>query len=109
MYIKHVDKFVAGAGAGVTAVALTYPLDTIRARLAFQVTGEHKYSGIIDTATTIFRNVSNYLLSNLFTSESYNIIIPILFIGRWNSGIVPWFCTNTNGNGSLCRIFILLL
>lgn len=50
---------MAGAGAGVTAVTLTYPLDTIRARLAFQVTGEHKYSGIVHTAVTIFRNVSN--------------------------------------------------
>uniref|UniRef100_A0A182M820 Graves disease carrier protein n=1 Tax=Anopheles culicifacies TaxID=139723 RepID=A0A182M820_9DIPT len=53
--IKHADKFIAGAAAGVTAVTLTYPLDTIRARLAFQVTGEHRYNGIVHTAVTIFR------------------------------------------------------
>uniref|UniRef100_A0A336LU13 CSON004736 protein n=1 Tax=Culicoides sonorensis TaxID=179676 RepID=A0A336LU13_CULSO len=53
--IQHADKFVAGAGAGLTAVTLTYPLDTIRARLAFQVTGEHKYTGIIHTAVSIFK------------------------------------------------------
>ncbi|KAF5270713.1 hypothetical protein FQA39_LY01451 [Lamprigera yunnana] len=52
---SHIDKFVAGAGAGVTAVALTYPLDTIRARLAFQITGEHIYTGIVHAATTMFR------------------------------------------------------
>lgn len=46
---------MAGAGAGVTAVTLTYPLDTIRARLAFQVTGEHRYTGIVHAATTIFK------------------------------------------------------
>jgi len=34
---SHIGKFVAGSAAGVTAVLLTYPLDTIRARLAFQV------------------------------------------------------------------------
>ncbi|XP_026472448.1 graves disease carrier protein homolog isoform X2 [Ctenocephalides felis] len=55
-YIKNGDKFVAGACAGVTAVTFTYPLDTIRARLAFQVTGEHKYTGIINTAVTMFKH-----------------------------------------------------
>lgn len=53
--VQHGDKFVAGAGAGVTAVTLTYPLDTIRARLAFQITGEHRYTGIVHAATTILK------------------------------------------------------
>lgn len=52
---SHIGKFLAGSGAGVTAVMLTYPLDTIRARLAFQVTGEHRYSGIAHAAASIFR------------------------------------------------------
>ncbi|XP_066594859.1 solute carrier family 25 member 16-like isoform X2 [Prorops nasuta] len=52
---SHIDKFIAGSAAGVTAVTLTYPLDTIRARLAFQVTGEHIYSGIAHTAISIFK------------------------------------------------------
>ncbi|XP_015510575.1 solute carrier family 25 member 16 isoform X1 [Neodiprion pinetum] len=51
----QLDKFLAGSGAGVTAVTLTYPLDTIRARLAFQVTGEHVYTGIAHTAASIFK------------------------------------------------------
>ncbi|KAL4710863.1 hypothetical protein ACJJTC_002493 [Scirpophaga incertulas] len=54
-WVQHGDKFVAGAGAGVTAVTLTYPLDTIRARLAYQVTGEHRYQGIAHTAATMFK------------------------------------------------------
>ena len=52
------DKLVAGSGAGITAVTLTYPLDTIRARLAFQVTGEHVYTGIIHTSIKIFKEVN---------------------------------------------------
>lgn len=53
---SHVGKFLSGSCAGVTAVALTYPLDTIRARLAFQVTGEHMYTGIIHAASSIFKD-----------------------------------------------------
>lgn len=52
---SHVAKFLAGSSAGVTAVCLTYPLDTIRARLAFQLTGEHVYDGIYHTAVSIFK------------------------------------------------------
>ncbi|XP_063243359.1 solute carrier family 25 member 16-like [Bacillus rossius redtenbacheri] len=52
---SHAAKFLSGAGAGVTAVLLTYPLDTIRARLAFQVTGEHVYTGILHAAVTMFK------------------------------------------------------
>ena len=33
---------------GMTAVICTYPLDVIRARLAFQVAGETFYTGIYD-------------------------------------------------------------
>lgn len=54
-FAQHADKFIAGAGAGVTAVTLTYPLDTIRARLAFQITGEHRYQGIVHIAVSIFK------------------------------------------------------
>ncbi|KAL5233525.1 hypothetical protein ACI65C_000935 [Semiaphis heraclei] len=53
---SHIGKFVAGSSAGVTAVTISYPLDTIRARLAFQVTGEHVYNGIIHTAKSIIQN-----------------------------------------------------
>jgi len=53
---SHISKFGAGSAAGVTAVAFTYPLDTIRARLAFQVHGEHVYDGIYQCAHRIFRD-----------------------------------------------------
>ena len=62
---RHTDKFIAGAGAGVTAVALTYPLDTIRASLAFQVAGDTRYTGISNAAVTILKNVSSHLSLNI--------------------------------------------
>ncbi|KAK1138125.1 hypothetical protein K0M31_002609 [Melipona bicolor] len=52
----RIDKFAAGSAAGVTAVTLTYPLDVIRARLAFQVAGERLYAGIVHAGITIFKN-----------------------------------------------------
>ncbi|OQR76298.1 graves disease carrier protein-like, partial [Tropilaelaps mercedesae] len=51
----HASKFLAGSAAGVTAVLATYPLDMVRARLAFQVNGQHIYKGMFDTVLTIIR------------------------------------------------------
>ncbi|XP_013779555.1 graves disease carrier protein-like [Limulus polyphemus] len=54
-HASHFSKFVAGSMAGVTAVLFTYPLDVVRARLAFQITGEHIYNGIFHTLVCIFK------------------------------------------------------
>ncbi|XP_077268524.1 solute carrier family 25 member 16 [Temnothorax americanus] len=51
----HVNGFLAGAAAGVTAASITYPLDTIRARLAFQVTSNTLYSGIKHAAVRMLK------------------------------------------------------
>ncbi|EFA08338.1 solute carrier family 25 member 16 [Tribolium castaneum] len=74
---SHIDKFIAGAGAGLTAVTLTYPLDTIRARLAFQISGEHVYTGIAHAATTIFKEEGG-------TRALYRGFVPTLM------GMVPY-------------------
>lgn len=74
---SHLDKFIAGAGAGLTAVTLTYPLDTIRARLAFQISGEHIYSGITHAAVTIFKEEGG-------TRALYRGFLPTLM------GMVPY-------------------
>ena len=51
----NIVKFLAGSTAGVISTTATFPLDTIRARLAFQVR-DKKYRGIISTGQVIFRN-----------------------------------------------------
>ncbi|KAI7805981.1 putative graves disease carrier protein [Triplophysa rosa] len=50
----HIHRLMAGSMAGMTAVICTYPLDVVRARLAFQVTGEHRYTGIRNAFHTIY-------------------------------------------------------
>lgn len=57
----HVHRLMAGSMAGMTAVICTYPLDVVRVRLAFQVKGEHTYSGIIHAFKTIYAKEGGFL------------------------------------------------
>uniref|UniRef100_A0A8C5I156 Graves disease carrier protein n=1 Tax=Gouania willdenowi TaxID=441366 RepID=A0A8C5I156_GOUWI len=50
----HIHRLMAGSMAGMSAVICTYPLDVVRARLAFQVKGDHRYTGIINAFQTIY-------------------------------------------------------
>ncbi|CDQ63982.1 graves disease carrier protein isoform X1 [Oncorhynchus tshawytscha] len=50
----HIHRLMAGSMAGMTAVICTYPLDVIRARLAYQVKGHHRYTGIGNAFQTIY-------------------------------------------------------
>lgn len=49
---KHTSKLIAGSMTGITAVTFTYPLDFVRARLAYQVY-ERKYRSIVHTLTSV--------------------------------------------------------
>lgn len=49
-----INNLACGSLAGITAVSVTYPLDVIRSRLAFQFTGEHIYNGISDAVRKIY-------------------------------------------------------
>ncbi|XP_054654709.1 graves disease carrier protein isoform X2 [Dunckerocampus dactyliophorus] len=57
----HIHRLMAGSMAGMTAVICTYPLDMVRARLAFQVTGEHRYTGIANAFHSIYTNEGGFL------------------------------------------------
>lgn len=53
--ISGLANFLAGAGAGATAVAFTYPLDVTRARLAVQVEKRH-YTGLVHAIQNMWRH-----------------------------------------------------
>ncbi|KAG2445372.1 hypothetical protein HYH02_008837 [Chlamydomonas schloesseri] len=70
-------RLLAGACAGMTATALTHPLDTVRLRLALP---NHPYKGAIDAATTMVRTEGMISL--------YKGLVPTLI------GIAPYAALN---------------
>ncbi|XP_073251199.1 solute carrier family 25 member 16-like isoform X2 [Porites lutea] len=55
------SHLLAGSLAGVTACSITYPLDTVRCRLAFQVADEKLYLGIRHTIKKISGSEGGYV------------------------------------------------
>ncbi|XP_014678792.1 PREDICTED: graves disease carrier protein-like [Priapulus caudatus] len=79
---SHISKMIAGSCAGVSAVTVTYPLDMVRARLAFQVTGEHVYTGISHTLRSIVTKEGG--VRALYRGFSPTILGMIPYAGtRW--------------------------
>ncbi|XP_043375263.1 graves disease carrier protein isoform X1 [Dermochelys coriacea] len=61
MKVQYKRSHSANSLRCITAVICTYPLDMVRARLAFQVKGEHKYTGIIHAFKTIYTKEGGYI------------------------------------------------
>ncbi len=74
----HTSKLVSGSLTGMTAVLFTYPLDMVRARLAYQV-HQKKYNGIWNTLTLIPKQEGG--LKALYRGFSSTIIGMIPYAG----------------------------
>ena len=72
------SKFLAGSLTGITAVTLTYPLDMVRARLAYQV-HEKKYTSIWKTLTIITKEEGGFI--GLYRGYSSSILGMIPYAG----------------------------
>ncbi|KAK3106414.1 hypothetical protein FSP39_019519, partial [Pinctada imbricata] len=72
----RIASLLSGSLAGLTAVIFTYPLDVVRSRIAFQVAGEHIYSGFVHAVQSIYKDGGVYSL--------YKGIVPTLL------GMVPY-------------------
>ena len=75
---SHSGRLLAGSLTGVTAVTFTYPLDMVRARMAYQVT-TRKYKRIWQTLVTIPREEGGLIA--LYRGYSSSILGMIPYAG----------------------------
>lgn len=75
---SHSSILLAGSLTGVTAVTFTYPLDMVRARMAYQV-HERKYRSILQTLRTIPREEGGLIA--LYRGYSSSVLGMIPYAG----------------------------
>lgn len=72
------SNLISGSLAGLTACSVTYPLDTVRCRLAFQVADEQLYLGIRHAIREISSSEGGYIaLYRGFCTQSLAVIPTI--------------------------------
>lgn len=86
-------QFISGSCAGLSAVTLTYPLDAIRARLAFQTQDNRRYKGILHTGQSIFKEEGG-------VKGLYRGIVPTYL------GMIPYAGTSFSVFDFLKRTFL---
>jgi solute carrier family 25 (mitochondrial phosphate transporter), member 23/24/25/41 len=74
--LGFIQRLIAGAGAGTSVCAITYPLDLIRVRLTLQSGPNAQYGGIVDAFRQVYRQEG----------------IKGFYLGLWPSmmGIAPY-------------------
>lgn len=76
--LGNLRRLVAGALAGITAVAATYPLDVLRTRFAVQDPKDPKYTGVIQAFNRIIKEEG---FGSLYTGFATTIVGVIPYEG----------------------------
>lgn len=90
----HTSKLLAGSLTGITAVTFTYPLDVVRARMAFQV-HERKYVSIIHTLTSIPRQEGGFIALYRGFSSTILGMIPYAGVAFYSYEVTKSFLMRT--------------
>lgn len=90
----HTSKLLAGSLTGITAVTFTYPLDMVRARMAFQV-HERKYASIIHTLTSIPKQEGGFIALYRGFSSTILGMIPYAGVAFYSYEVTKSFLMRT--------------
>ena len=90
----HTSKLLAGSLTGITAVTFTYPLDMVRARMAFQV-HERKYAGIIHTLLSVPRQEGGFIALYRGFSSTILGMIPYAGVAFYSYEVIKSFLMRT--------------
>jgi hypothetical protein len=91
--VSVMGNFFAGAFAGATAVAFTYPLDVTRARLAVQVEKYH-YTGLIDAVRSMWSQEGGLRALYRGLQPTMIGILPYAGINFLTYDTLKWYYTN---------------
>ena len=90
----HTSKLLAGSLTGITAVSFTYPLDMVRARMAFQV-HEKRYIGIVHTLVSIPQQEGGFLALYRGFSSTILGMIPYAGVAFYSYEVTKSFLMRT--------------